>query len=294
MKTQLRHHKTVGSLAAIISDLVHKAREDLEMLQQGSAKDALHDFRVCVRRLLLWLEICQECEMVNGAKGAKKQAKYLVKMTNGARDLEVRLAIFTQHLKISAENERPYIYKLKQKWEAKIARIYEELLEDVPKMFGKIDSALKKSLKGVEQATHGALTRDWVKPFLLDYASQLDGALEEIRSPADERAMHKARLLGKAFRYLLEPFALELSGGAALLKDLRRFQDLSGGLRDDRMLAEKLKDVMKRSSMSEDERIVLESARTSIEKETAYFFRELQSEYLSPSQSFSLKVKRLL
>src|SRR5581483_1989935 len=65
---------------------------------------------------------------------------------------------------------------------------------------------------------------------------RLARSLERVRSAADVRRMHSARISAKRLRYLLEPFAQELPRARRGVEALKDLQSLVGRMRDSRGL----------------------------------------------------------
>jgi CHAD domain-containing protein len=88
--------------------------------------------------------------------------------------------------------------------------------------------------------------RDVVGPLLLQQAEALEADFRRIRSVADAETIHAARIDAKRLRYLLEPLAAEIDGGARLIARFKRMQDVFGEFTDAQVLARELADAARR------------------------------------------------
>jgi CHAD domain-containing protein len=271
--------KTSRAIKIIILEQLRVARSNLKHLVMGKDTEGLHNFRVSIRRMRVWISFARKGHVLTFRKSERKHLKKLVQITNAARDLEVHLSIFNQHLTVS--KTAPEVMEIRLDWEQKITKSYRELEREVPKIFAKIEPKLKETLGSMGK--NSEQLRMWLKPVLCAQAAKLDRFVKAIKSADDDKKCHFARLQGKALRYLLEPITMELNGAPELLKELRRLQDLIGGIRDGQMLAAKL-----------DASAAFRSAKRSNDAEVRYLFRELKKGYLGDKRTrFADKVKGL-
>jgi CHAD domain-containing protein len=119
-------------------------------------------------------------------------------------------------------------------------------------------------------------------PVLAEHARDTDLALSEIESQSDKSQMHKARLLVKSLRYLLESVSDDLPQSGSLLNVLRRLQDLIGGLRDAQMLSEELDKIIRRAKNDEKLQAIKDASERN-KREIEYLFFELRNKLKSSS-----------
>lgn len=282
MESHLLEQNAFESQSKLIQEQLKNTRRNLKKIGKREHEESLHDFRVSLRRLRVWLKVvgCETHFLL--LKSDRKRVKHLVKLTNEARDLEVRLSLFRRHLS-SVELVDKEASNLQRKWKAQIDKGYRHLAKAALKDMKKVEPGVKKiiaRLRRTSRVTHEPLPlRDWLLPVLRDHARKTDDALAKIKSIGDKRQCHEARLLAKALRYLIEPVSNELAHSSDLLILLRRIQDLLGGLRDAQMLALEL-DKSIRTTMRAPNVRVLSNARAANAKEIRSLYGDLRNEYL--------------
>lgn len=179
-----------------------------------TAKDdpeALHDLRVDLRRLRVWVKLARDEVKTN--KRARKRLKALTKASNPLRDHEVPLAWLS---------------------------VAQEQIEDMPAL----DKLIEYGKQAYEQTTELSFSE---KPGLepgakhkngVDLGQWLDKAVEQRIVQIDQlmRAgmenVHPARIEIKYLRYLLEPFTSALENASELIEWCKAVQDILGDLHD--------------------------------------------------------------
>jgi CHAD domain-containing protein len=73
-----------------------------------------------------------------------------------------------------------------------------------------------------------------------EQADALGSAFKRIRSADDTKRLHRARIIAKRMRYVLEAIAEKVPGADGVAGDLHRFQDIVGELRDAQLLAHRV------------------------------------------------------
>jgi len=197
--------------------------------------EALHDFRVALRRLRSCMRAYRPFFDDTVRKRDRQAVRELARATGAARDLEVQLAwldsaglpadatagarVLSTRLRDARRPADREALRAVHRFPAERARIEPAFLRHIET----IDRSAP--LRSTTTATAAAALAG---PALDELESRLDAIGEE----GDEAAIHEARIAGKRVRYLLEPFAAAVQGGPALLKRLRRFQDDLGDLHD--------------------------------------------------------------
>lgn len=183
-------------------------------------EEALHDYRVALRKLRSWLKAFDE-----GGNKTQKQLSDLNEGTGNARDYEVMVAWLKDDTSLAADFARE---KLKVRgvdlgWvEARTQRVGERLSE-------KLDRYSLEVPLGRSAA---------VVPFSWAYAAALrrlhheltDSALR-VGSMEDPERLHKVRIRAKRLRYALGPLK-EWPEAADAIRLLKERQDVLGELHD--------------------------------------------------------------
>lgn len=206
------------------------AGEAHRRLEQRTNDDALHDFRVALRRLRSTLRAYQP-QLKVVPKKLRKRLRVLARATNVGRDAEVQLEWLRRHKNISA-TERAGCEWFRRRLERTRNQAYTDIRHEVPAHFGAIEKNLRKALRLIASAKTGSYAAV-TAGLLVDYAVRLGGKLARIRSIADQDSIHAARIAGKRLRYVLEPLVAELGGAKRTVESLKTFQDCFGLLCDD-------------------------------------------------------------
>ncbi|MEK7260616.1 MAG: CHAD domain-containing protein [Pseudomonadota bacterium] len=206
------------------------AAEAHRRLARHTDVDALHDFRVALRRLRSVLRAYRR-QLEAMPKKLRKRLRALARTTNAGRDAEVQLEWLRRQKNIPAMERAGYEW-FRRRLERARNRAYTDIRRDVPVYFSAIEGNLRKALRPIAPAKTGSYAAA-TAGLLVDYGVRLGRKLACIRSIADQDKIHSARIAGKRLRYILEPLAAELSGAKRTVESLKTFQDRFGLLCDD-------------------------------------------------------------
>ena len=224
----------------ILSDLVGHTGECLEGVEAGKDPEALHDFRVSVRRTRSWLRVVRKLKLpVKGVRAALRGLDRVSRLTNALRDLEVEnrwyraqrssmpsalWAEFDRFLEEANERERAR----KERRMAKLIRRYQA------------NEALLRRVAGAVGDKGG---RDSGNDFFVlvgEWSKRLVDRFRLIAAESPQRTVHAARIAAKRLRYVLEPFQ-EATLMADVVADLVNVQDLLGMINDMRAVRRSLR-----------------------------------------------------
>jgi len=223
-----------GAARRIALSLLDAATAARERLPDASDAEALHDFRVAMRRLRSTLRAYQpQLEAVVPAK-LRRRLRDLARATGEARDVEVQISWLERQ-----RNELPgargagvpwLLSRLTQRRE----RAYQDIRERIAPKFERLARRLRRALGSVPppDATVPASLASLIAQLLEDQGSDLERRLALIRSPANHAEAHAARIRVKRARYLLEPVVREAKPAAAVVRRLKHVQQLLGDLHD--------------------------------------------------------------
>jgi CHAD domain-containing protein len=205
--------------------------------------DALHDFRVTVRRLRTHLATLSGQFGGERAKRLRKQLSDLVVATNTSRDYEIQRRWLEHQLHsgrispLQREGLQLILNEIRPAGEGQAE------LEPIKQGFAKLDKKLRKrhwsvraggkrmSDDSVAAATRAALRK---------HSAKLRTQLAEMQSVDSVEATHRARLATKRLRYILEPLAAAVPGVREVLSELKAMQERLGELRDRQILAKRV------------------------------------------------------
>jgi CHAD domain-containing protein len=229
------------------------ARERLRRLRLSApprdeplGEDALHDFRVALRRLRTWLRAFgRELEDTVG-RGSLRRLRRLSRRTGQARDLEVQFLWLTHPsvrlgpLASSAAGTLADRLQLEQA--AALARALELVTGELPGAGRKLDKQLRRYEVRVEleAGRHDPTMAVILGRLLREGAARVRAALGKVTSPDHALEAHQARLAVKHLRYLLESLGEVYRGGAGAAGRLASLQDALGLLHDRHVLLDRV------------------------------------------------------
>lgn len=244
------HAAADGALA-----LAQKVDEALRHLREGDDPEALHDFRVSMRRLRAWLSGFEAVLAVRG--GTRRRLKRLARRTNSARDAEAALAWLEKKKAALALGDRRALATLRAELEGALEREGGRLRARVGQRWEAVASRLRKELMDRAPA-RGINAR-----FGDVWADALGAALQragERRREAVARSnaenVHRYRISLKRVRYLLEPASDAFPAAHAAVKQAKRGQERAGFINDLQHLLAWLRQRMRRLAADEAEALL--------------------------------------
>ncbi|MGE0190479.1 MAG: CHAD domain-containing protein [Planctomycetota bacterium] len=225
----------------------HVALTQLAQAQAACARlandtdtEALHAFRVAIRRLRSTLRAWKK--PLHGAIKPKhrKRLRRLQRATGGARDAEVALAWVQKQADLDPAHA-PGAAWFVEGLQRRLAREQRQARRKLLRALEQIRTDMEERLDdraAAQDATAGPEDKDFAAA--LANRVQKGGrawleALTRLRGSRDEDRSHATRILGKRLRYLLDP-ATNLPEVEALKKRLRSFQNVLGKVNDTRVL----------------------------------------------------------
>lgn len=215
-------------------ELLARVRDKFDGLQTAEKTDALHDFRVAVRRLRSWLRDFDD-ELRDTLK--RKQPRRLGRIadaTRDSRDLEVHIEWVDAFGRGARRQHKAGIKWLRGRLTARKARADLALRRSLDDEFGRATTALSKALR-----RYTVKVDERPRPFASAVAALVRSrgvaardALARVRSIGDRVEGHEARIAAKRLRYLLEPVAECVDGAMAVVDQLTELQDALGALHD--------------------------------------------------------------
>jgi CHAD domain-containing protein len=202
-------------------------------LSDRSHTEALHDFRVAIRRLRVTVRAYPGLHESVSRKQRRRLRK-LARATNPARDAEVQLAWFVERSPRFSTSERAGLGPLRARLRDRRRRVMAATREDLQERFEKLERKLRRRLTTLrpDAGSHAAPFRAVAATTLVQHASDLAGRLSDASPSADPAELHATRIAAKRLRYLLEPVQSGLSDSATLVRRLKDLQDLCGALTD--------------------------------------------------------------
>jgi CHAD domain-containing protein/CYTH domain-containing protein len=206
-----------------------------ERLARQPDDEALHDFRVALRRLRSWLQAWRPWFEDTVRKRDRQELRALARATNDARDLEVQLAWLEQHpmpARVSAAADA-LAEQLRDSRRAadhsaaRAAHRFPALARRLSKDFSQYTTPVM-----ADRLPRLETTGSVAALLAAERAVELRRHVDAVRTTDDATAAHEARIAGKRLRYLLEPFRDDVEHGKRAIQQLREFQDDFGQLHD--------------------------------------------------------------
>ncbi len=236
-----KHHARPASETARLLSLsfLDEANTAFSRIEKSKDPEALHDFRVALRRLWSTLRAYRPFVEDTVKKRLRERLRGLAASKGKGRDAEVGLAWLSEFSEALKKREMPGFLWLQTRLEARKSDEYEGVLSTVASDFQKVDGALRKRLAYCKIPVVGDEERDPPVDFsaaagllIAEHCGDLRRALEEWKHERSEEAAHEVRIGAKRLRYLLEPFDDSLSGASRVISGWKSFQDDLGDLND--------------------------------------------------------------
>ena len=214
-------------------DLLGVVRAARERLDDIADREALHDFRVALRRLRSWTRAFRPVLRDTLGKKTERRLKRLAHATSESRDLEVHIDWLVRARRSLPPTARPgatwLLARLRRDKRAADAAFRAEIDADFDQAMERTQEALSHFVATVAEGPRfGAVAAD----FLDDHAIACREALRSARQSADRTEAHAGRISAKRLRYLLEPFGEVVRRAAVTIAELKRVQDMLGELHD--------------------------------------------------------------
>lgn len=213
-------------------------------LQDPADTEALHDFRVGLRRLRSCLRSYRPYLEENLPKKLLKRLKEVAAATGPGRDTEVQIQWLRGRSRHLSSHHRAGLAWLLARLEERMREANEEMSGRLPKEFPKVENGLRKRLSTyhteVDLSASAPTLAEATAGILRQQAAELESHLARVDGPEDEFEAHEARISAKRLRYLLEPFVDELPGAAATVKKMKGLQEILGELHDAHVLETEL------------------------------------------------------
>ena len=215
-------------------------------LERGADDEALHDFRVGIRRLRSTVRAYREALAGSTGAGDRRRLSGLADSTGAARDLEVQVAWLRKRLDDLPDGERARAWTLLNGMRGEQAKAEERLRRQVAKDFPRERWRLARRLRfyqvrmDVDAPPEGGRLASTFTRLVLDHAADLERRLDAVRSIDDQEEAHRARIAAKRLRYLIEPVQGELEGAPDVIRRIKKLQDALGEMHDADVLLARL------------------------------------------------------
>lgn len=221
---------------------IKKATNACNQLTDPSTADALHNFRVAVRRLRTWIRAFKRYH--NVSRKTRKHLGEITDSTNKSRDLEVFrnwLNMYVSEIVSMPPDDREALDNLFKHITNDYERELAGINNHVPKDWKKLNASLIKHLNSNIKAEKTEIRLANVAgDKVLEICKTVDDQLPLIHGIDDRMVIHKLRIYFKHLRYLLEPFRYQLLALNEVISFLKKIQDILGNFRDAQITIELL------------------------------------------------------
>lgn len=216
--------------------LLEQTEKERRRLGRADDPEALHDFRVAVRRLRSWLRTYKE--PLRGSVSGKHRdvLRTVAHATNSGRDAEVHVEWLRARPEFFRRRRREGAEWLIERLQSTQRAAADSLRDAMEDDFAPLRRTLAQRLEvysrrvrlAAPEATFAAATAEHLR----DQTRGLRARIEAVRGPGDQDRVHLARIAAKHLRYLLEQVAAEVEAGEAMIARLKGLQDVLGALHD--------------------------------------------------------------
>jgi len=247
--------------------------------------EALHDFRVALRRLR---SVLRTYAPWYGPvpKNLHKRLRRLARATNAARDAEVQIEWLRRtppRLKVGARFGLAWLLARLAERQRTTNRAVRKV---VRKEFAALEPRLRAALRTRKHkrdtvagadVTFAQATDERLSAYCAEFAANLEG----VGSVADRDEIHAARISGKRLRYLLEPLRGSVPGAAALIITMKVFQDRFGELNDRFVTAREIAQAIENAGTQAEQVLPgLRELAAWVGRDTNRRYRDIRTRYL--------------
>ena len=222
-------------------DLISHSADLRNAIAEGD--EALHDFRVSIRRLRSWIGAFKPWLSDDVSRKRRKNLSDVADATRKTRDAAAHLQWLRQERSALSARQRVGQNWLTEQLGSDRNDGCDEALASAAN-FATVASALTGKLEfyraPVRQTEDGERFGAVYAEQLLQQSEKLRKRLKRVHEFTDVTEAHRARIAAKNLRYVAEPVAPLVYGGDAMIDTLKKLQDSLGDLHDVHMFAEEL------------------------------------------------------
>ena len=222
---------------------LEQAAEARPRLADPADAEALHDFRVGLRRLRSCLRAYRAFLKESVPRKLASELRRLARSTGPGRDTEVQIEWLRGCGPELSPHHRAGLAWLLARLEERMRAAFAEMKDEVEQEFADLAAGLRARLSVYRTEVHldaaaepRSTLGEATAEILRGQTADLEEHLARIGGAGDEKAAHRARISAKRVRYLLEPFAEEIPEAGAVVKRFKVLQDLLGELHDAHVL----------------------------------------------------------
>ena len=265
-------------------DLLATAAKNRARLDNKRNTEALHDFRVGVRRLRSWLRAFDPWLEGSVPRKPRRRLREAARATNASRDADVRLIWLRSQRAELSPAERPGLAWLINRISEDRSKIFETHVRQGARAFDRTEKKLDHTLREyrvviTDDAEDASASFSVVMGQLIrEHATDLAERLRQVHAIRNTRQIHAARIAAKRLRYLMNPLEDFVPGVKELDAELGNLQDALGDSHDVTLFARELSDLL-RDLPSDDEKLApgISAIRTRLRTRAGETFAAVQT-----------------
>jgi CHAD domain-containing protein/CYTH domain-containing protein len=234
--------------ARLCRELLAEARSAESSLDDPQAKDALHDFRVALRRLRSALRSWREPLGRAVRKRERRALRDIQRATGEGRDAEVALEWLARQRGRCAPEHAAGVEWLEARCNERLAHTRARLDAELRSRFREVAERLARRLSRAPQSDGDELFAGALAAAVTQATDALAQRFARISGPGDVAEMHAARIACKRLRYLVEPVRERVEAAAAIVDSCKSLQTLLGEQNDAAALARELEAALAESA----------------------------------------------
>jgi CHAD domain-containing protein/CYTH domain-containing protein len=275
-------------LAAHIADVTAAGAR----LGQAGDNEALHDFRVAIRRLRSLLRAYRDLTDEVIPRRLRRRLRSIARSTNTSRDLEVKLGWLASERDALRPRDRTG-----EQWLADrllldreaadrnaLSLVARDLTPLALALADRLDDILPRT--GVGGVAFARLVADLVR----ELTHELEQHLVRITGIEAQEEAHDARIAGKRVRYLLEPLTASVPLATELVTRLKSLQDLLGDMHDADVAAHLIAEAMEDAAQERGKRVA-ERLRSASGIDTSTLRRERRRDPMPGLMALAARVQ---
>lgn len=225
---------------------LQEAHEAHPRLANPADAEALHDFRVALRRLRSLLRALREPLGDAVRSKDRHRIRDLAHATSHSRDAEVQITWTEGVLPELDEAERPgaahLLSVLRERLDEADVRLRAHVEERFPRARRRLARrlAVYRSTITLDAVADGPTLARVVAERVGAAAAELRDRVDAIGGIDDANRAHRTRIAAKRLRYLLEPFARTATGADEAVAELKQLQDALGEMHDAEVMRDTL------------------------------------------------------
>ena len=241
---------------AYLDEIGHAERRLADPLDH----EALHDFRVAIRRLRSCVRAYRTELQGSVSKQMRRRLRKLTLATNAGRDSEVHLSWLRNQVGRLGPEHTEGLAWLIGRLEGRTYETLATATSDVGRRFVKLAAKLRPRLeilriqvrsgRSSERPSFRQVTSELIRRHVAD----LGESLKAVRTAENMAEAHTARIAAKRLRYLLDPLTRRAPGAKGLTSQLKSLQDVLGHLHDMHVILEEIASSLAALSRSPAER----------------------------------------